>query len=111
MATLKESSGDAITICDPDARVGREFLIEIEFEADPEPEIVTNCLDEKMNTFLATPFHFRQVEWTMQVNEGDTTDAIEAGYSEGDYTTYEIERKVGQIGFTLKVHFIYWVAG
>ena len=47
----------------------------------------------------------------MQVNEGDTTDAIEAGYSEGDYTTYEIERKVGQIGFTLKVHFIYWVAG
>ena len=45
VATLKESSGDAITICDPDARVGREFLIEIEFEADPEPEIVTNFSD------------------------------------------------------------------
>ena len=37
-----------------------------------------------------------QVEWTMQVNEGDTTDPIEAGYSEGDYTTYEIEEKVRQ---------------
>ena len=37
-----------------------------------------------------------QVEWTMQVNEGGTTDPIEAGYSEGDYTTYEIEEKVGQ---------------
>ena len=35
-----------------------------------------------------------QVEWTMQVNEGGTTDPIEAGYSEGDYTTYEIEEKV-----------------
>ena len=97
MATLKESSGDAITICDPDARVGREFLLEVEFEADPEPEIVTNCLDEKIDTFLATPFHFRQVEWTMQVNEGDTTDAIEAGYTEGDYTTYELEEKVGEM--------------
>ena len=44
MATLKESSGDAVTICDPDARVGSEFLIEVEFEADPDPEIVsTNC--------------------------------------------------------------------
>ena len=31
----------------------------------------------------------------MQVNEGDTTDPIEAGHSEGDYTTYEIEEKVG----------------
>ena len=38
---------------------------------------------------------FKQVEWRMQVNEGDTTDAIEAGYSEGDYTTYELEEKVG----------------
>ena len=52
VATLKESSGDAITICDPDARVGREFLIEIEFEADPEPEIVKNLLITKNNTFL-----------------------------------------------------------
>ena len=33
----------------------------------------------------------------MQVNEGDTTDAIEAGYTEGDYTTYELEEKVGEM--------------
>ena len=45
VATLKESSGDAVTICDPDARVGSEFLIEVEFEADPDPEIVKNCFD------------------------------------------------------------------
>ena len=44
VATLKESSGDVITICDPDARVGDEFLIEVEFEADPDPEIVKNLL-------------------------------------------------------------------
>ena len=44
VATLKESSGDVITICDPDARVGDEFLIEVEFEADPDPEIVRNLL-------------------------------------------------------------------
>ena len=37
---------------------------------------------------------FEQVEWTMQVQDGDTTDAIEAGYSEGDYTTYELEEEV-----------------
>ena len=30
----------------------------------------------------------------MQVQDGDTTDAIEAGYSEGDYTTYELEEEV-----------------
>ena len=52
MATLKESSGDVITICDPDARVGDEFLIEVEFEADPDPEIVRNLLSfEKLPFF------------------------------------------------------------
>ena len=40
-ATLKESSGEAITICDPEARVGDEFLLEVEFEADPKPDIVS----------------------------------------------------------------------
>ena len=39
-------------------------------------------------------FPFEQVEWTMQVQDGDTTDSIEAGYSEGDYTTYELEEEV-----------------
>ena len=54
MATLKESSGDAVTICDPDARVGSEFLIEVEFEADPDPEIVNKLLSFISSNILQT---------------------------------------------------------